>query len=70
MDNQKVHFKNLAGKLHHLISTQTIPGIYNPPYSKKPTAFGQEVESQLKTIFKEKYTAGSFRKPTRLPPTK
>lgn len=69
MDKQKVHFKNLAGKLHHLISTQTIPGIYNPPYTKKPTAFGQEVEAHLKTIFKEKYATGSFRK-SRLPPPK
>lgn len=55
LSNQHVHFKTLAGKLHHLISTETIPGIYNPPYSSRPTAFGQEVEAQLKTIFKEKY---------------
>jgi hypothetical protein len=29
-----------------------MPGIYNPPYAKKPTAFGLEVEAQLKAIFK------------------
>jgi hypothetical protein len=67
MSNQWVHFEQLAGKLHHLYSTQSIPGIYNPPYTKKPTAFGQDVESHLQTIFKKQYASGKFRKPRRLP---
>jgi len=50
-----------------LISTSTIPGVYNPPYSKKAMAFGQDVESHLKTIFREQYQTGKFRKKRNLP---
>ncbi len=28
----KNEFKQLAGNLHHLCSTSTQPGVYNPPY--------------------------------------
>lgn len=42
-------FKGLASQLHHLVSTERIPGIYNPPYSEVvPTAFGEPVELYLR----------------------
>lgn len=45
-------FNELAKNLHHLSSTLTIPGIYNPPYSKsKPTAFDIDIETHLKSTF-------------------
>ena len=47
--------KKEAGRLHHLISTTHIPGIYNPPYADKPTTLGVDTEINLKTIFKENY---------------
>jgi len=45
-------FNELARNLHHLSSTLTIPGVYNPPYSKtKPTAFEVDIETHLKSTF-------------------
>ena len=30
---KREQFNNLAGQLHHLVSTKTIPGVYNSPYA-------------------------------------
>lgn len=49
----KAELNELTKNLHHLCSTTTIPGVYNPPYiADKPKAFGQEVETHLRTSFK------------------
>ena len=45
-------FNQLAKNLHHLSSTLTIPGVYNPPYARiKPTAFDVDIETHLKSTF-------------------
>lgn len=45
-------FNELAKNLHHLSSTLTIPGIYNPPYARvKPTAFDVDIDTHLKSTF-------------------
>mmetsp|Transcript_49335 Transcript_49335/g.152115 ORF Transcript_49335/g.152115 Transcript_49335/m.152115 type:complete len:263 (-) Transcript_49335:575-1363(-) len=42
-------FHTLAGELHHLVSTKTIPGVYNPPYSDAlPHAFEKPIEQHLR----------------------
>ena len=32
-DCARAEFGELAGNLHHLTSTKSVPGVYNPPYS-------------------------------------
>ena len=52
----RTEFGELAGNLHHLTSTRTQPGVYNPPYSSiKPQAFNVDIETHLKTTFKSNY---------------
>ena len=47
----------VAGNVHHLVSTKTIPGIYNPPFVREPQKiFNVDVETHLKTTFKSNYT--------------
>mmetsp|Transcript_52739 Transcript_52739/g.112845 ORF Transcript_52739/g.112845 Transcript_52739/m.112845 type:complete len:392 (+) Transcript_52739:61-1236(+) len=42
-------FDNLAGELHHLVSTKTICGVYNPPFSDAlPRAFDKPIEQHLR----------------------
>lgn len=42
-------FDNLAGELHHLVSTRVIAGVYNPPYSDTlPRAFDKSIEQHLR----------------------
>lgn len=42
-------FDDLAGQLHHLVSTRMIPGVYNPPYSEiLPRAFDKPIEQHLR----------------------
>lgn len=49
-------FTELAKNLHHLSSTNNIPGVYNPPYANnKPQAFNIDVETHLKATFKANY---------------
>ncbi|KRX02578.1 hypothetical protein PPERSA_11918 [Pseudocohnilembus persalinus] len=49
-------FNELAKNLHHLTSTNQIPGVYNPPYAQqKKTAFNIEVEMHLQATFKANY---------------
>jgi hypothetical protein len=57
-------FKNLTAHLHHLVSTSTIPGVYNPPYSEVvPSAFGIPVETHLRQTNQVRLPA-SLRRPT------
>ena len=52
----RTEFSELAQNLHHLSSTKTIPGVYNPPYSQlKPQAFNVDIETHLKSTFKANY---------------
>jgi hypothetical protein len=52
----RTEFAELAGNLHHLVSTKAIPGVYNPPFVNiKPQAFNVEVEQHLKSTFKVNY---------------
>lgn len=42
-------FDDLAGQLHHLVSTKTIAGVYNPPYNDTlPKAFEKPIEQHLR----------------------
>eukprot|EP00747_Dinoflagellata_sp_TGD_P167543 gnl/TRDRNA2_/TRDRNA2_192130_c0_seq1.p1 gnl/TRDRNA2_/TRDRNA2_192130_c0~~gnl/TRDRNA2_/TRDRNA2_192130_c0_seq1.p1 ORF type:complete len:394 (+),score=62.44 gnl/TRDRNA2_/TRDRNA2_192130_c0_seq1:121-1302(+) len=42
-------FDSLAGDLHHLVSTKSIPGVYNPPYNDAlPRAFDKPIEQHLR----------------------
>eukprot|EP00440_Ansanella_granifera_P044921 gb/GFBE01048684.1/.p1 GENE.gb/GFBE01048684.1/~~gb/GFBE01048684.1/.p1 ORF type:complete len:397 (+),score=74.98 gb/GFBE01048684.1/:1-1191(+) len=42
-------FDNLAGQLHHLVSTKAIAGVYNPPYNDSlPKAFEKPIEEHLR----------------------
>jgi len=42
-------FDQLAGELHHLVSTKAIAGVYNPPYNDVlPRAFGKPIEQHLR----------------------
>jgi len=45
----RADFDNLAGELHHLVSTRAIAGVYNPPYSDTlPSAFEKNIEQHLR----------------------
>jgi len=45
----RLEFDNLAGDLHHLVSTKTTPGVYNPPYNDSlPRAFDKPIEQHLR----------------------
>jgi len=42
-------FDNLASELHHLVSTKSISGVYNPPYTDVlPRAFEKPIEQHLR----------------------
>jgi len=51
---QKAEFTKVTQNLHHLLSTESIPGIYNNPYfnESKPTVAGQSVEEHLRGAIK------------------
>lgn len=45
-------FKKLTSNLHHLISTATRPGVFNPPYANAlPTAFNVPLETLIRDSF-------------------
>jgi hypothetical protein len=45
----RAEFDNLAGELHHLVSTKSIAGVYNPPYNDMlPRAFEKPIEQHLR----------------------
>ena len=42
-------FCTVAGEIHHLVSTKSIPGVYNPPYNDHlPRAFDKPIEQHLR----------------------
>jgi len=48
-ESAKAQIGDICSGLHHLLSTQQIPGIYNSPYVEVvPTAFGVPIEQALK----------------------
>jgi len=48
-EHMRSEFQTLAGELHHLISTKSIPGVYNPPYNDVlPRAFEKPIEQHLR----------------------
>jgi hypothetical protein len=48
-EQMRGEFNKLAGDLHHLVSTKTIPGVYNPPYNDAlPRAFEKPIEQHLR----------------------
>eukprot|EP00878_Enallax_costatus_P013947 GHUV01014584.1.p1 GENE.GHUV01014584.1~~GHUV01014584.1.p1 ORF type:complete len:446 (+),score=179.98 GHUV01014584.1:898-2235(+) len=50
----KQHFDAQVSRLHHLTSTMSIPGIFNPPLvAATPTAAGLPLEQHLKTAAKQ-----------------
>jgi hypothetical protein len=54
-DKQRKDFFKIASNLHHLVSTTTIPGVYNSPYlpeESKPVVFSANVETHLKLNIK------------------
>lgn len=61
--HMKQEFDNLAGELHHLVSTKTIAGVYNPPYNDMlPRAFDKPIEQHLRDSCKVRLPA-SLRRP-------
>lgn len=48
-------FKKVSSNLHHLVSTRSMPGIYNSPYvaDNPPTAMGIPVEEHLRAGVKD-----------------
>lgn len=56
-------FDNLAGELHHLVSTKSSAGVYNPPYSDLlPRAFEKPIEQHLRDSCKVRLPA-SLKRP-------
>mmetsp|Transcript_60708 Transcript_60708/g.198745 ORF Transcript_60708/g.198745 Transcript_60708/m.198745 type:complete len:383 (+) Transcript_60708:87-1235(+) len=48
-ERTRQEFDNLAGELHHLVSTKAIAGVYNPPYNDVlPQAFEKPIEQHLR----------------------
>ena len=55
-DNERNNFFNVSSKLHHLVSTKKIPGVYNSPFipeEAKPIVFSANVETHLKLNIKD-----------------
>lgn len=48
-NRMREEFHGLAGELHHLVSTKSIAGVYNPPYNDAlPRAFEKPIEQHLR----------------------
>jgi len=48
-ERMRQEFCHVAGEIHHLVSTKSIPGIYNPPYNDHlPRAFDKPIEQHLR----------------------
>ena len=57
-ENQRRNFVNIAKNLHHLVSTKTIPGVYNTPFlpaELKPQVYNADIEEHLRGLFKSSY---------------
>ena len=54
----RMELTKVASNVHHLCSTQAIPGVFNSPYineEMKPQIFNVDVETHLKSTFKSNY---------------
>jgi hypothetical protein len=54
-EESRKQFNDIASNLHHLISTNTIPGVYNTPLlpeELKPQVYNADIETHLKSVFK------------------
>ncbi|CAE7343042.1 SPATA17 [Symbiodinium natans] len=48
-EQMRQEIRNVAGEIHHLVSTKSIPGVYNPPYNDHlPRAFDKPIEQHLR----------------------
>ena len=58
-NQQKIKMKKkcekIASNLHHLISTQAIPGVFKVPFREKKKILGKEVDIFLKQTFKSRF---------------
>lgn len=48
-------FSGIVSNLHHLVSTATIPGVYNNPKlpeEQKPQVYNSDIETHLQMVFK------------------
>lgn len=64
-------FRRVTQNLHHLVSTASTPGVYNPPYAGPedvPTAFNVPIEEHLRTGVKGFLRTHGLRR-TRAPPS-
>jgi hypothetical protein len=58
-------FYGIASNLHHLVSTNSIPGVYNPPNLSeeyKPQIYNSDIETHLKSAFKSNFRKSSVSK--------
>jgi len=57
-------FKKVTQNLHHLLSTKSTPGVYNPPYAQDmvPTAFDVPIEEHLREGVKEVFRTTGLRR--------
>ncbi|GMI40411.1 hypothetical protein TrCOL_g5927 [Triparma columacea] len=55
LEKEQEEFKKVTSNLHHLLSTKSMPGIYNSPYvaDAPPTAMGIPVEEHLRAGVKD-----------------
>jgi hypothetical protein len=51
-ERKESKMKLLAGKLHYLVSTKAIDGVYNGVYTKSYTIENKKVDDYLKKTFK------------------
>jgi len=57
-EDMRKKFYDIASNLHHLVSTRSIPGVYNPPHLSeeyKPQIYNSDIETHLKSAFKSNF---------------
>ncbi|CAE7811958.1 SPATA17 [Symbiodinium sp. CCMP2592] len=60
-------FRAVAGEIHHLVSTKSIPGVYNPPYNDHlPRAFDKPIEQHLRESLRLRLPRSMRRPPHRI----
>jgi len=54
-EDKRIEFSKITQNLHHLLSTQSQPGIYNSPFIQDdpPTVYNKKVEDHLNEQFKD-----------------
>jgi hypothetical protein len=53
-ETKEKHMRRLAGKLHHLVSTKAIDGVYNGVYTKSYKISNVKVDDYLRNTVKVK----------------